>query len=171
MALSFSNINQPRPCFLLFGALFRCALLLCCFTFIGTSTITCGSMATVQILSCESYRQAICSLSILLTAGAHSIASLFLSFPPPLPLFLPRFPPQRTLVAPQRKHPTIPGPNAWDGSMTVLQGVNNGAPVALFDCTDPARDRPGYLTSCSGTQRLNASTLVAARSPPLRRTL
>ena len=47
----------------------------------------------------------------------------------------------------------IDGPNAWDGSLSLI----DGAPVALFDCTDPARDRLGQPRSCSGLNATNAS--------------
>jgi hypothetical protein len=53
----------------------------------------------------------------------------------------------------------IAGPNAWDGSLTIL----DGKPVALFDCTDPARDRPGHLRSCSGLNTTN-NTVAAGSS-------
>ena len=53
----------------------------------------------------------------------------------------------------------IAGPNAWDGSLTIL----DGKPVALFDCTDPARDRPGHLRSCSG---LNTTNNTATAGSP-----
>ena len=51
----------------------------------------------------------------------------------------------------------IAGPNAWDGSLTIAPGVAFGMPVALFDCTDPARDRVGHLHSCTGLNTTNAS--------------
>ena len=47
----------------------------------------------------------------------------------------------------------IDGPNAWDGSLSLI----DGKPVALFDCTDPARDRLGTHHSCSGLNTTNAT--------------
>ena len=58
----------------------------------------------------------------------------------------------------------ILGPNAWDGSLTIL----DGKPVALFDCTDPARDRVGHQASCSGLNVTNntADAVGAAIGDP-----
>ena len=62
----------------------------------------------------------------------------------------------------------VAGPNAWDGSLTLDAAVNNGAPVALFDCTAPSRDRVGHNHSCSGlpVSPSPSPSLSSPQSPP-----
>ena len=62
----------------------------------------------INRLRCTIVLYALVALLILLTAGAHSIASLFLSFPPPLPLFLP-LPPRNARLS-RHKGNILPSP-------------------------------------------------------------
>lgn len=62
----------------------------------------------INRLRCTIVLYALVALLILLTAGAHSIASLFLSFPLPLPLFLP-LPPRNARLS-RHKGNILPSP-------------------------------------------------------------
>lgn len=60
-----------------------------------------------------------------------------------------------------KKALAIDGPNAWDGSLSFV----DGKPVAIFDCTSPARDRVGYNRSCNGLNTTNVTRGLGIGDP------
>ena len=73
---------------------------------------------------------------------------------------------------PRKVQPAIAGPSGWDGSMTIIPGIDSGRPVALFDCI-PGKDAVGIKSaSCSNYSSPAAAAAtstgdVGARRPAL----
>jgi len=70
---------------------------------------------------------------------------------------------------PRHGQPAIAGPSGWDGSMTILPSIDNGQPIALFDCI-PGNDAVGIKSaSCSNysspTTTETATTTTTPRHP------